>query len=61
MLLMLVLLPLSAKMSKIYQVIAQRDSSSNLKIAEAAKQDSETMKLIGLLTTFFLPATFVSV
>jgi len=44
-----------------YSVIAQRDSFSNLSIAKAAKEDSEIMKLIGLLTTVFLPATFISV
>lgn len=44
-----------------YSAINQRESNTNLKIAASVKEDSEVMKLIALLTTLFLPATFVSV
>jgi hypothetical protein len=44
-----------------YSLISQRDSRINLRIAEAAQQDSRTMKTIALLTLIFLPGTLVAV
>ena len=46
---------------KMHSVTAQRDSSANLKIAIAAKEDSEVMKVIAFFTMTFLPATLITV
>lgn len=51
-----------------FNVVVQRDSKANVKIAtetmnisRAAKIDSASMKTIAVVTLAFLPATFVSV
>jgi hypothetical protein len=53
---------------KLFNLIAQQDNSVNLRmsrlqtdIAGASKRDSSAMKIIAILTTLFLPGTFVSV
>lgn len=53
---------------KLFNLIAQSDSLINVSLAKdsremavASKQDSSAMKIIALLTTFFLPGTFIAV
>jgi hypothetical protein len=46
---------------KLFNLIAQQDSMSNIKIASAAKRDGFAMKITAVLATLFLPATFVAV
>lgn len=48
-------------MSREMTVISNSISSDSKQIALAAARDSAAMKSIALLTTFFLPATFVAV
>ncbi|KAK3990647.1 hypothetical protein QBC44DRAFT_358303 [Cladorrhinum sp. PSN332] len=58
---------LQAQQTVIYNMIAQQDSKANISIAsdskalaEASKRDSSAMKIIAILTTMFLPGTFIS-
>jgi hypothetical protein len=51
---------LQSQFSILYNLINQRDSRLNYKIAAASKDDSTAMKTISVLTLVFLPATFVS-
>lgn len=44
-----------------FNLVALRDSRTNVRISAAAQQDSAAMKTISLVTMAFLPATFVSV
>ncbi|OAQ59915.1 corA-like mg2+ transporter protein domain-containing protein [Pochonia chlamydosporia 170] len=44
-----------------FHMATQRDSSTQLRIAEEAKKEASTMKAIAVITMTFLPATFVSV
>ena len=53
-------------MNQIYNLTANRDSITSLKIAEEStniahetRRDSTSMKTIATLTMFYLPATFV--
>lgn len=53
---------------KLFNLIAQVDSLINVSLAQdsremavSSKQDSSAMKIIALLTTFFLPGTFIAV
>lgn len=63
------LLPLLTTTTKqMYSLISQRDMRNNIiiakdsqDIAEAAQQDSRTMKTIALMTLIFLPGTLVAV
>ena len=59
---------ISTQMSVLYNQIAQRDALVNLDIAKATRedsvimiQDSNAMKTIAVLTTLFLPGTFIAV
>jgi len=52
----------------LFNIVAQEDNQANIrlsremrKIAIKTKKDGSTMKLIAVLGTIFLPATFVSV
>lgn len=64
-----VMSPLSVKPSqykmltlqKFYNTISQIDNQLNYQIAKATRMDSYDMRAIALLTTFFLPGTFVAV
>lgn len=54
--------------AKLFNLIAQSDNLINVGLAKdskemavASKQDSSAMKIIALLTTFFLPGTFIAV
>ncbi|OCK78345.1 hypothetical protein K432DRAFT_253065, partial [Lepidopterella palustris CBS 459.81] len=49
-----------SQFSILYSLVAQRDSLANIQLARAAKEDSNAMKTISILTLAFLPATFVS-
>lgn len=58
----------SANEEKLFNLIAQSDSLLNVSLAKdsreiamASKEDSSAMKIIALLTTFFLPGTFMAV
>jgi hypothetical protein len=46
--------------STIYNLIAQQDSNTNLEIAKDSRRDSASMKTIAIMTTLFLPATWVA-
>ncbi|KAK0661118.1 hypothetical protein DIS24_g2832 [Lasiodiplodia hormozganensis] len=55
------------QMSALYTLIGQRDSKLNLemahdsrRLASASKRDSSSMKTIAVLTTVFLPGTFIA-
>ncbi|MCJ1478524.1 hypothetical protein MMC13_007204 [Lambiella insularis] len=48
------------QLSTIYNLIARQDSAYARSIARASKRDSTSMKTIAVLTTSFLPATWVS-
>ncbi|KAL7799753.1 nucleoside phosphorylase domain-containing protein [Trichoderma ceciliae] len=59
---------ISTQMNVLYNQIAQRDAWVNLDIARGARddnvvmvQDSNAMKTIAVLTTLFLPGTFIAV
>jgi hypothetical protein len=59
---------ISTQMNVLYNQIAQRDAWVNLSIAKATRddnvvmvQDSNAMKTIAVLTTLFLPGTFIAV
>jgi hypothetical protein len=41
--------------------MSQTESRLNYQIAKAARMDSYDMRAIALLTTFFLPGTFIAV
>jgi hypothetical protein len=52
----------------VFNLIAQEDTKINIslakdsrEIAAASKQDSSAMKIIAMLTTLFLPGTFMAV
>ncbi|KAK4224142.1 hypothetical protein QBC38DRAFT_486115 [Podospora fimiseda] len=58
---------LSAQQTVLFNLISQEDSRLNLGIASdskelaaASKRDSSSMKIIAILTTLFLPGTFIS-
>lgn len=44
-----------------YNVIAQNDSKTTVRINEAVQRDSAALKTVAILTLTFLPATYVSV
>ena len=44
-----------------YNIITQRDSRVLVRMGEATQSDSTAMKTIAVVTTAFLPATFLSV
>lgn len=53
---------------QVFNLIAQLDGMVNIglakdskEIAAASKRDSSAMKIVAVLTTFFLPGTFVAV
>jgi hypothetical protein len=53
---------------KLFNLINQQDSRLNMDIAqdskelaEASRRDSSAMKIIAVLTTLFLPGTFLAV
>jgi len=59
---------LQAQQQVLFNLIAQADTKINIslakdsrEIAAASKQDSSAMKIIAMLTTLFLPGTFVAV
>lgn len=59
---------LKSERCQMYSLISQRDMRNNIiiakdsqEIAEAAQQDSRTMKTIALMTLIFLPGTLVAV
>jgi hypothetical protein len=52
---------LSNETNLAYNTMAQRESISLAKIAEATRYDSSTMKSIALISMTFLPAMFLSV
>ncbi|KAI0154579.1 hypothetical protein GGR57DRAFT_502326 [Xylariaceae sp. FL1272] len=43
-----------------FHMIAEMDSRVSMRIGQAAKEDSSTMKTLAFITTLFLPATFIS-
>lgn len=56
-----------AQMTGLYTLLGQRDSKLNLamahdsrRLASASKRDSSSMKTIAVLTTVFLPGTFIA-
>ncbi|KAL7939061.1 hypothetical protein V8C35DRAFT_290078 [Trichoderma chlorosporum] len=58
---------MEAQQTVIFNLIAQADSLINVSLAKdsremavSSKQDSSAMKIIALLTTFFLPGTFIA-
>ncbi|KAK4165313.1 hypothetical protein QBC43DRAFT_315695 [Cladorrhinum sp. PSN259] len=58
---------LNAQQTVLFNLISQQDSSLNIGIASdskelaaASKRDSSSMKIIAVLTTLFLPGTFIS-
>ena len=48
-------------MEQLYSYIAQIDNSINAKIAVSSARDSSAMKTLALITTVFLPGTYVAV
>ncbi|KAI0171087.1 hypothetical protein BJ166DRAFT_211942 [Pestalotiopsis sp. NC0098] len=44
--------------SVLFSLISQKDTEASIDIASAAKDDSESMKVIAVMTMFFLPGTF---
>ncbi|KAL7950495.1 hypothetical protein V8C42DRAFT_306679 [Trichoderma barbatum] len=59
---------MESQQTVLFNLIAQSDSLINVSLAKdsremavASKQDSSAMKIIALLTTFFLPGTFIAV
>ena len=59
---------LQAQQQVVFNLIAQEDTKINIslakdsrEIAAASKQDSLAMKIIAMLTTLFLPGTFMAV
>ena len=46
---------------KLYNFVAQAESSLSSRIAAAAGLDSSAMKTLAFVTTVFLPPTFVAV
>ncbi|KAF2834533.1 hypothetical protein M501DRAFT_922224, partial [Patellaria atrata CBS 101060] len=44
----------------LFNLIAQEDQNTNIKIASASKRDSTSMKAIAAVTMAFLPGTFVA-
>ncbi|KAK3934432.1 hypothetical protein QBC46DRAFT_399813 [Diplogelasinospora grovesii] len=51
---------MQAQQNVLFNLISQQDNSLNIEIAAASKRDSSSMKVIAILTTLFLPATFLS-
>ncbi|KAH0499049.1 hypothetical protein TgHK011_006266 [Trichoderma gracile] len=58
---------MEAQQTVLFNLIAQSDNLINIDLAKdskemavASKQDSSAMKIIALLTTFFLPGTFIA-
>ncbi|KAL7909565.1 hypothetical protein GGI35DRAFT_450249 [Trichoderma velutinum] len=58
---------MEAQQTVLFNLIAQADSLINVSLAQdsremavSSKQDSSAMKIIALLTTFFLPGTFIA-
>lgn len=43
-----------------YNLVVQKDARSNLSVAEAAKDDSSTMRNLTIVSIIFFPGTFVS-
>jgi Mg2+ and Co2+ transporter CorA len=55
-------------LAQLFNLISQRDNDLNIGIARASKElaaaskrDSSAMKIIALMTTLFLPGTFIAV
>ncbi|KAL9079467.1 MAG: hypothetical protein Q9159_007720, partial [Coniocarpon cinnabarinum] len=48
------------EISLAFNIVAQRDSQSSLLMTKAATRDSRAMRQIAVLTTIFLPGTFVA-
>lgn len=55
------LLELRINFGQAFNLVALRDSTTNVQIGIAAQNDSAAMRTISLVTMAFLPATFVSV
>lgn len=58
---------MEAQQTVLFNLLAQSDNRINIGLAQdskemaiASKQDSSAMKIIALLTTFFLPGTFIA-
>ncbi|KAK4460342.1 hypothetical protein QBC42DRAFT_229727 [Cladorrhinum samala] len=58
---------LASQQTVLFNLISQQDSSVNIglaadskELAAASKRDSSSMKIIAILTTLFLPGTFIS-
>ncbi|CCX33938.1 Similar to hypothetical protein AN2620.2 [Aspergillus nidulans FGSC A4]; acc. no. XP_660224 [Pyronema omphalodes CBS 100304] len=51
---------IEARNSMLYNRMSQTESRLNYQIAKAARMDSYDMRAIALLTTFFLPGTFIA-
>ena len=49
-----------AQMQVTRSIVTERDSKINIQIATGAKEDSEIMRSIALVTMIFLPATFAA-
>lgn len=47
-------------MNLVFNLVTQQDAYTNILIAQEAKRDGPSMKIIAALTTFFLPASFVA-
>jgi hypothetical protein len=47
--------------SKLYTLMQQRDSRTNIDIADETRRDSSAMKSLALITTIFLPTTALAV
>ena len=52
---------IQAQLTVAYNFNLQRDSRVNLEVAIGSKRDSSAMKIIAILTTIFLPGTYVAV
>jgi hypothetical protein len=46
--------------SQIFNLIAREDTAATIRLAEAAKRDTSSMKTLAVMTMAFLPATFLA-
>lgn len=53
--------PANTDLDQAFNMIAQYDSKTMVRISEAVQNNSTAMKTIAVLTLTFLPATFISV
>lgn len=47
-------------MTQIFNLIAREDTAATIRLAEAARRDSSSMKTLAVMTMAFLPATFLA-